>query len=78
MLKQKDKFDIFALALALAGCVGNGIDRWFYGGVVDMLDFRFFSFHYPVFNLADSFICLAMVALLYKLIKKEALNNGKS
>ena len=35
----------------LAGAIGNGIDRFLFGYVVDFLDFRLINF--PVFNLAD-------------------------
>ncbi len=38
-----------ALGLVLGGAVGNMVDRWQTGKVVDFLDFRV----WPVFNLAD-------------------------
>ncbi|MBE9177022.1 lipoprotein signal peptidase [Oculatella sp. LEGE 06141] len=46
----------------LAGALGNGIDRFFAGEVVDFLDFRLIRF--PVFNLADVFINVGIVCLL--------------
>ena len=46
----------------LAGALGNGIDRFFSGHVVDFLDFRLINF--PVFNLADIFINLGIFCLL--------------
>lgn len=50
----------------LGGAVGNGIDRFVRGEVIDFLDFRWIDF--PVFNLADvsiniGIICLILVAL---------------
>ena len=50
--------------LALAGAVGNGIDRLLHGYVVDMLELEFIRF--AVFNLADFVInvsCIAFVIL---------------
>jgi signal peptidase II len=47
----------------LAGALGNGIDRFFFGYVIDFLDFRLINF--PVFNLADVWINLGMVCILY-------------
>jgi signal peptidase II len=47
----------------LAGALGNGIDRFFLGYVIDFLDFRLINF--PVFNLADVCINLGMICLLY-------------
>ncbi|MGQ4646740.1 signal peptidase II [Lyngbya aestuarii] len=46
----------------LAGALGNGIDRFVAGYVVDFLDFRFIQF--PVFNLADVFINVGIICLL--------------
>lgn len=46
----------------LGGAIGNGIDRFISGYVVDFLDFRLIQF--PVFNLADVFINVGIVCLL--------------
>lgn len=46
----------------LAGAVGNGIDRFLFGYVVDFLDFRLINF--PVFNLADVAINIGVLLLL--------------
>ena len=50
----------WALSLLLAGGVGNFIDRFRNGYVVDFLEFTFVSF--PVFNIAD--ICVTCGAIL--------------
>jgi signal peptidase II len=47
----------------LAGALGNGIDRFLFGYVVDFLDFRLINF--PVFNLADTCINIGIIFLLY-------------
>ena len=46
----------------LAGALGNGIDRFLFGYVVDFLDFRLINF--PVFNLADVSINIGIFFLL--------------
>jgi signal peptidase II len=46
----------------LSGAVGNGIDRFLFGYVVDFLDFRLINF--PVFNLADVAINIGVILLL--------------
>jgi signal peptidase II len=51
------------LLLISMGAIGNVLDYFIYGHVVDMFYFTFGSYSYPVFNLADSFICTG-VALL--------------
>ncbi|MEO1001655.1 MAG: signal peptidase II [Cyanobacteria bacterium J06638_7] len=55
-----------ALGLLLGGAIGNGIDRWRLGEVVDFLAFVPFSF--PVFNLADVAINLAVLCFLIDLL----------
>lgn len=42
-----------ALALLLAGIVGNVTDRMRLGFVVDFIDVQFGTWHYPTFNVAD-------------------------
>jgi signal peptidase II len=48
--------------LILGGAIGNGIDRFALGYVVDFLDFRLINF--AVFNMADSFISIGIICLL--------------
>ena len=48
-----------APCLLYAGIVGNLVDRIFRGYVIDMLDFHWGVHHFPCFNLADVFICVA-------------------
>ena len=56
-----------AYGFILAGAMGNGIDRFLFGYVVDFLDFRLIRF--PVFNLADTFINIGITFLLLSIIK---------
>lgn len=54
-----------ALALILAGVIGNLIDRLRFRAVVDFIDLHWFKYHWPAFNAADASICvgLGLVAL---------------
>ncbi len=67
-LPQTEKVLIAALALILGGAIGNLIDRFLYGEVIDFLDFYWSSFHWPAFNLADSFITIGVTVTLYRLV----------
>ena len=58
-----------AAALLLAGSVGNGIDRWRYGAVIDGLELVLISF--PVFNLADVAINLPVLCMLIEAIRQR-------
>jgi signal peptidase II len=53
-----------ALALLLAGIVGNLTDRVRLGFVVDFIDVQFGSWHYPTFNVADMAICVGAGLLI--------------
>jgi signal peptidase II len=57
-----------ALGLVLGGALGNGLDRFRHGAVVDFLDFEFWGWHYWTFNLADSFIVVGGALLGLTLI----------
>jgi len=52
------------LAMIIAGAIGNVMDYFIYGHVVDMIHFVFWGYDYPVFNVADSAICIGIVCLL--------------
>ncbi|MEZ5308649.1 MAG: signal peptidase II [Pyrinomonadaceae bacterium] len=62
-----------ALALLLAGILGNVIDRLRMGFVVDFIDVQFGSWHYPTFNIADIAICCGVFLLVVDMLfqKKE-------
>ncbi len=53
-----------AVALLVAGIAGNVFDRLYRGYVVDFLDFYLWRWNYPVFNVADSCICIAAGLLI--------------
>ena len=55
------------LALVLGGALGNLIDRFRYGQVVDFLDFHAAGWHWPAFNVADSAITVGVVCLAAEL-----------
>ena len=62
---------IFPFAFLLGGTIGNFIDRVQYGYVVDFFDVFYKKWHWPVFNIADSCICVGVFLLLIQLIKSE-------
>lgn len=84
---QISKFQRWVLAALLGGGMGNVLDRIVRSqGVVDFLDFKFYGIfgleRWPAFNLADSFIVIAVSLLVLSFImqtikenKKEGLNG---
>jgi signal peptidase II len=63
-LKQQEVLLAIALSLVLGGAVGNLIDRVIYGYVIDFFDFYYQSWHFAVFNIADSAICVGVFLML--------------
>ena len=62
---------ITALAFILGGAIGNLIDRIAYGEVIDFLDFYWSRYHWPAFNLADSFITVGVLITVFYLIRAK-------
>ena len=53
-----------SLGLVIGGAIGNVIDRLRLGAVFDFLDVHCGGYHWPAFNLADSFICIGAVMIV--------------
>ncbi len=67
--------NILAFSLLIGGIMGNLIDRVIYGYVVDFLDFNIFGFDAPIFNIADTCICIGAFLLFYAIMKREDINE---
>lgn len=65
MLREKNRWDIAALALILGGALGNIRDRMNYGYVVDYADLHIGDFRpFLIFNLADVAITFGVIIIL--------------
>jgi len=58
-----NKMWVIPLAMIISGALGNVIDFFFYGHVVDMLHFILWGYDFPVFNIADVSIFLGISSL---------------
>ena len=76
------KLTLISIYLMLAGTVGNMIDRClqfvpgtrYYGfGVIDFISFKFGSYNFPVFNIADSSLVIGVILLMVVAIVDEIL-----
>ncbi len=70
MLKLPKKFywRAASLALILGGSLGNLYDRLTLGYVIDFLQVHLGQYFWPVFNVADSAICLGAFILIVSLL----------
>ncbi len=55
----------------LAGAVGNVLDYFLYGHVIDMIHFVFWGYQYPIFNIADISIFLGTLLWILHSRKKQ-------
>jgi len=69
MARSHTRLATIALGLIIGGAIGNGIDRFAYGAVVDFALFHVEiggnTYNWYVFNLADVAIVAGVAALLY-------------
>jgi len=69
-IERIDTKTMVAISLALAGGIGNLIDRFFRGGVLDFI--RLYKL--PIFNLADAFVVLGWILLVIFIIDFQRRN----
>lgn len=68
--KDLNRWDQLGFGFLLSGAIGNGIDRFVSGHVVDFLDFRLIQF--PIFNVADVFINIGLICLFAGLLTQPS------
>ncbi|MDK4679513.1 signal peptidase II [Kingella negevensis] len=69
------KWGNWAAACIIGGAMGNVIDRFVHGKVVDFLLFYWQNHYYPAFNIADSFICVGAALLVIDSMKHKKTEN---
>jgi len=68
-LKGDCKYELLGISFVLGGALGNILDRLYQGFVVDFLEFIIIKYHWPVFNIADSFISIGVFVLVLSIWK---------
>ena len=71
---RSKKLKKYSYILVTGGALGNLFDRITYGSVPDFIDLHYNEFHWFIFNIADIFITLGVICLIYDevfLQKKE-------
>ena len=65
MIIKNKGFKKYSLLMILGGALGNVFDRIFYKAVPDFIDFHVGNFHWFIFNIADIFITIGIICLIY-------------
>lgn len=75
--KKLQKIEQIIYGLLVGGVIGNLIDRVVRGYVIDYLDFYIFNYDYPIFNIADAAIVIAVILLIYLIIKGDKYDSRR-
>ena len=65
MITKTAKFEKIAFIMIFGGSIGNIFDRLYYSSVPDFIDFHISNFHWFIFNVADIFITIGVLLLIY-------------
>ena len=73
-IKKNKGLKKYSFIMVLGGAIGNLTDRLIYKAVPDFIDFHVGNFHWFIFNIADVFITLGIMFLIFNelfVIKKK-------
>ena len=70
VLKSKG-IEKYSFLMIFSGSLGNIFDRLFYSAVPDFIDIHYQNFHWFIFNVADIFITLGVIILIFNEIFKK-------
>ncbi|OCW83305.1 peptidase A8 [Pelagibacteraceae bacterium GOM-A4] len=59
------KLKSFFLMVILGGSLGNLFDRFYYNAVPDFIDLNYDGYHWFIFNVADIFITIGIICLIF-------------
>ena len=69
--KISNKIEVIAFSMIIGGSIGNLIDRIVRGFVIDFISVKILNYNFPIFNIADSLICIGVFILLFISLRKE-------
>jgi len=70
-LPARSRLLSIAFALVMGGAIGNAIDRLRFGYVIDFFDFHIQDWHFAIFNVADSAICIGAALLCWHWLRHK-------
>ena len=68
---------VYFLLTILGGSLGNFADRLYYRAVPDFIDLNYQGYHWFIFNVADIFITLGIICLIFAELLNYKTSNEK-
>ena len=65
LIIKSEKFKKYSYILVAGGAIGNLFDRIVYNAVPDFIDIHYNQFHWFIFNVADIFITIGIICLIF-------------
>ena len=70
LIKSKGIYG-YLIAIIIGGSTGNLFDRIYYHAVPDFIDLHLGNYHWFIFNVADIFISVGIIGLIFVELKKK-------
>ena len=78
LLFNSDNKQKFFFSMILGGSFGNLFDRFYYTAVPDFIDLNYNNFHWFIFNVADIFITIGILCLIFvELFSNKLITNNE-
>ena len=65
LIIKSDQIRSYLFLIILGGSVGNLYDRIYYSAVPDFIDISYKGYHWFIFNVADIFISIGIICLIF-------------
>ena len=75
LLIKSKSFYVYPLIFILGGALGNLFDRVYYYAVPDFIDIHLGQFHWFIFNVADIFITVGIIIIMFLELKKKEITK---
>jgi signal peptidase II len=75
MIVKSNGFKKYSLMIVMGGALGNLFDRIYYSAVPDFIDFHINGYHWFIFNVADIFVTVGILCLIFD---EMFINNKKN
>ena len=65
LIFNENNYRSYFLSVILGGSLGNLFDRLYFNAVPDFIDFNYNGLHWFIFNVADIFITIGIICLIF-------------